>query len=80
MSTVAQVMEQLKHLNENEVVAVPVIRTKAEAEDIYEYSEDKSIILTDDEWRNVVNSYEDAEFYDDEALVNTIKDVLGENE
>ena len=80
MSTVAQVMEQLKHLNENEVIAVPVIRTKAEAEDLYEYSEDKSIILTDDEWRNVVNSYEDAEFYDDEALVNTIKDVLGENE
>jgi hypothetical protein len=80
MSTVAQVIEQLKHLNENDVIAVPVIRTKAEAEDIYEYAEDKSIILTDDEWRDVVKSYEDAEFYDDEALVNTIKDVVGEND
>ena len=80
MSTVAQVIEQLKHLKEDEFIAVPVIRTKAEAEDIYEYSEDKSIILTDDEWHDVVKAYEDAEFYDDEALVNTIKDVLGEND
>jgi hypothetical protein len=80
MSTVAELIERLKQLDQNEVVAVPVIRTKAEAEDIYEYAEDKSIILTDDEWRDVVNSYEDAEFYDDEALVIMIKDVVGEND
>ena len=79
MSTIAELIERLKQLDQNEVVAVPVIRTKAEAEDIYEYSEFESIILTDDEWRDVVNSYEDAEFYDDEALVIMIKDVVGKD-
>jgi hypothetical protein len=77
MSTVAQVIEQLKHLNENDIIAVPVIRTKAEAEDIYEYAEDESIILTDYEWRDVVADYENAEHYDDEALVESIKTVTG---
>jgi len=80
MSTKADILKRLEELGDNDIVAVPVIRTKAEAEDLYEYVEDKSIILTDDEWKDVVNSYEDAEFFDDEALVNTIKDVLGEND
>jgi len=77
MSTVAQVIEQLKHLNENDIIAVPVIRTKAEAEDLFEYAEDESIILTDYEWRDVVADYENAERYDDEALVESIKTVTG---
>jgi hypothetical protein len=75
--TVSELIERLKQLDQNEIIAVPVIRTKSEAEDIYEYANFESIILTDDEWRDVVNSYEDAEFYDDEALVNTIDDVIG---
>jgi hypothetical protein len=75
--TVAELIERLNQLDQNEIIAVPVIRTKAEAEDLYEYAQFDSIILTDDEWRDVVNSYEDAEFYDDEALVQTIIDVTG---
>jgi len=75
--TVAELIERLNQLDQNEIIAVPVIRTKAEAEDLYEYAQFESIILTDDEWRDVVNSYEDAEFYDDEALVQTIIDVTG---
>jgi hypothetical protein len=75
--TVAELIERLNQLDQTEIIAVPVIRTKAEAEDLYEYAQFESIILTDDEWRDVVNSYEDAEFYDDEALVQTIIDVTG---
>ncbi len=75
--TVSELIERLKQLDQNEIIAVPVIRTKSEAEDIYEYANFESIILTDYEWRDVVNSYEDAEFYDDEALVNTIEEVIG---
>ena len=77
MSTKAEIIEKLKEFGDNDVIAVPVIRTKAEAEDLYEYAQFESIILTDDEWRDVVNSYEDAEFFDDEALVQTIIDVTG---
>jgi hypothetical protein len=73
MSTKADILKRLAELGDNDIVAVPVIRTKAEAEDVYEYSENKSIILTDYEWRDVVADYENAEHYDDEALVESIK-------
>jgi hypothetical protein len=77
MVTKVDVAKRLAELGDNEIIAVPVIRTKAEAEDLYEYSEDESIILTDDEWRDVVADYENADFYDDEALVESIKKVTG---
>jgi len=77
MVTKVDVAKRLAELGDNEIIAVPVIRTKAEAEDIYEYSENESIILTDYEWRDVVADYENAEHYDDEALVESIKMVVG---
>ena len=77
MVTKVDVAKRLAELGDNEIIAVPVIRTKAEAEDLYEYAEDESIILTDYEWRDVVADYENADYYDDEALIQSIKTVIG---
>lgn len=73
MSTKAEVLKRLEELGDDDIVAVPVIRTKATAEEIYEYATGASITLTDDEWRDVVADWEDADEYDDEALVESIK-------
>ncbi len=78
MSTKADIIKRLAELGDNDIIAVPVMRTRAEAEDLYEYAEGESIILTDEEWLDVVSKYEDAEFYDDEALVSVISEVIGE--
>ena len=77
MVTKVDVAKRLAELGDNEIIAVPVIRTKAEAEDLYEYAEDESIILTDYEWCDVVADYENADYYDDEALIQSIKTVIG---
>jgi len=77
MSTKADILKRLAELGDNDIVAVPVIRTKAEAEDLFEYAEDESIVLTDYEWRDVVADYENADQYDDEQLIESIKKVTG---
>ena len=77
MVTKVNVLERLAELGDNEIIVVPIIRTKSEAEDLFEYSEDESIILTDYEWRDVVADYENADQYDDEQLIESIKKVTG---
>ena len=78
MSTKADIIKRLAELGDNDIIAVPAIRTKAEAEDLYEYATSESITLSGEEWLDVVSKYEDAEFFDDEALVSAISEVIGE--
>lgn len=78
MSTKAQLIERLAAMPDDAVIAVPVLWTKASAEDQWEYVHEDALTLTDDQWAEVVNRYEDADFYDEEALVDTIKEVLDE--
>jgi hypothetical protein len=77
MVTKVDVLKRLAELGDDEIIVVPIIRTKSEAEDLFEYAEDESIILTDYEWRDVVADYENADHYDDEALIESIKKVTG---
>lgn len=76
MSTKAQIISRLEDIGDDEVVAVPTIKTKADAEDLYEYANDEEITLTSEQWAEVVTNYEDAEDYSDEALVEVIREVL----
>lgn len=76
MSTKAQILARLENLADDEIVAVPTIKTKTDAEDLYEYANDKEIELTDAQWKKVVYEYEDAADYSDEALVEAIEEVL----
>jgi hypothetical protein len=76
MSTKAEILERLKDVADDEVVAVPTIWTKAIAEDVYEYSEREVIELTNEQWAAVVEDFENAEFYGDEEMVESIKTVL----
>jgi len=77
MSTKAEILKRLEGLADDEIIAVPTIKTKADAEDLYEYSNDEEIELTQEQWAQVVSEYEDAENYDDQALVEVIEEVLG---
>lgn len=77
MSTKAEILKRLEGMADDEIIAVPTIKTKADAEDLYEYSNDEEIELTQEQWAQVVSEYEDAENYDDQALVEVIEEVLG---
>lgn len=76
MSTKAQLLERLESIPEDAIIAVPVLWTKASAEDAWEYMNDEALTLTDDQWEEVVNKYEGSEFYGDEDLIETIREVL----
>ena len=78
MSTKAEILKRLENVADDEIIAVPTIKTKSDAEDLYEYAEDVQIELTDAQWQNVVENYEDAEDYSDQALVDAIIKVLEE--
>lgn len=76
MSTKAQIISRLEDIGDDDVIAVPTIKTKADAEDLYEYANDEEITLTSEQWAEVVTNYEDSEDYSDEALVEVIREVL----
>jgi len=76
MSTKAEVLARLADIADDEIVAVPSIWTKLIAEEIYEYAEGEEIELTTEQWAKVVEQFENAEFFDEEAMVTSIKDVL----
>ena len=76
MSTKKQLLKRLESIPEDAIIAVPVLWTKASAEDAWEYMNDEALTLTDDQWEEVVNKYEGSEFYGDEDLIETIREVL----
>lgn len=76
MSTKAEILKRLAEMADDEIIAVPTIKTKADAEDLYEYAYDEEITLTSDQWAEVVKNYEDAEDYSDESLVEVVREVL----
>ena len=55
MSTKAQLLKRLETIPEDAIIAVPVLWTKASAEDAWEYMNDEALTLTDDQWEEVVN-------------------------
>lgn len=78
MATVAQLIENLSKMPADAVIAVPVLWTKEDAEDQWEYLSEEELTLTPEQWQEVVSRYETAEFYDEEAFIDTIKEVLEE--
>ena len=76
MSTKVEVLERMKDVADDEVIAVPSIWTKVIAEEIYEYAEGEQIELTKEQWAKVVEDFENAEHPDDEQMVESIKFVL----
>lgn len=77
MSTKAEILKRLEGLGDEEIIAVPTIKTKLDAEELYEYANDEEIELTAEQWAQVVENYEHAEDYSDEYLVEVIQEVLG---
>lgn len=80
MSTKAEIIKRLSTLADDAVIAVPSIWVKESAEDLYEYTHDKEITLTDVQWLEIVNRYENSEFYGDEDMLATIEEVVGEDD
>jgi folylpolyglutamate synthase/dihydropteroate synthase len=77
MSTKAEILKRLENVADDEIIAVPTIKTKADAEDLYEYAYDEEVTLTQEQWAQVIESYENADDYSDEALVEVVREVLG---
>jgi len=80
MSTKAEILARMADIADDEIVAVPTIWTKSIAEDVYEYAEGNEIELTTEQWAKVVETFENAEFYGDEEMVESINIVIGEDE
>jgi len=76
MSTKAEILKRIDDVADDEVIAVPTIKTKADAEDLYEYAYDEEITLTLEQWVEVVSNYENADDYSDEALVEAVREVI----
>ena len=76
MSTVQEIIDRLSKLEPTAIIAVPSIWDKETAEEVYEYAVGDSVSISDEQWAEVVNQFEDAEFYDSEAMVEAINEVL----
>lgn len=78
MSTKAQVLKALENVADDEIIAVPTIKTKADAEELYIYMNDEEVTLTSEQWKDIVSNYEDAGDYSDEYLLELIEEVVGD--
>jgi hypothetical protein len=76
MSTKAEILERLADVADDELIAVPTIWTKSIAEDVYEYAEDEPVELSLEQWAAVIENFENAEYYGDEEMVQSIKHIL----
>lgn len=78
MSTKAQILKALENVADDEIIAVPTIKTKADAEELYIYMNDEEVTLTSEQWKDIVSNYEDAGDYSDEYLLELIEEVVGD--
>lgn len=78
MSTKAQILKALENVADDEIIAVPTIKTKADAEELYIYMNDEEVTLTSEQWKDIVSNYEDAGDYSDEYLLELIEEVIGD--
>jgi hypothetical protein len=76
MSTKADILKRLEGMADDEIIAVPTIKSKLDVEDIYSCMELEEIEFTAKQWSDIVDEYENAESYDDEALIEIINYVL----
>jgi hypothetical protein len=76
MSTKAEILGRLADVADDELIAVPTIWTKSIAEDVYEYAEDEPVELSLEQWAAVIENFENAEYYGDEEMVQSIKHIL----
>lgn len=77
MSTVAEIIDRLSKLDPTAIVAIPTIWDKETAIDVYEYANNETVSITDEQWAEIVSQFEDAEFYDESAMIEAIDEVLG---
>jgi len=76
MSTKAEILKRLEGIADDEIIAVPTIKTKLDAEEIYSYMENEEVELTAEQWDTIVTEYEDAESHDDNSLAEILYEVL----
>jgi hypothetical protein len=76
MSTKAEILKRLEGIADDEIIAVPTIKTKLDAEEIYSYMQNEEVDLTAEQWDTIVTEYEDAESYDDDSLAEIMYEVL----
>lgn len=62
-----QLLEILSGIGDSEEIAVPIIWTKQDAEQLFD------VVLTDTEWENVVDTYTDGDYHDSEAMESAVE-------
>ena len=62
-----QLLDILSEVGDNEEIAVPIIWTKADTEQLFD------VALTDDEWADVVDTYTNGDYHDTEAMESAVE-------
>lgn len=62
-----QLLEILSEIGDNEEIAVPIIWTKGDAEQLFD------VVLTDTEWSSVVDTYTNGDYHDSEAMESAVQ-------
>ena len=62
-----QLLNILSEVGDNEEIAIPIIWTKADTEQLFD------VALTDDEWTAVVETYTNGDYYDSEAMEQAVE-------
>lgn len=62
-----QLLDILSDVGDNEEIAIPIIWTKTDAEQLFD------VALTDDEWADVVDTYTNGDYHDSEAMEQAVE-------
>lgn len=62
-----QLLQILSEIGDNEEIAVPIIWTKGDAEQLFD------VVLTDTEWSSVVDTYTNGDYHDGEAMESAVE-------
>lgn len=62
-----ELLQTLSEIGDNEEIAVPIIWTKHDAEQVFD------VVLTDSEWSNVVDNFVSGDDYDGVAMESALE-------
>jgi hypothetical protein len=77
MLTVEEYIKQLEALPKDEVILVPMIWTKAIAEEELLNATELEVVLTNEQWEKAVEIYEANYYADYEFMVEAVQQVIG---
>jgi hypothetical protein len=76
VKTAKEIADYFLSLPAGELIALPIIWDKALAHEEFRIATGESVKMTDEQWSNVIDRYNNAEVYDNYAMFVSIADEL----